>query len=72
MAAATIGAMPLILPRNILGANAPSKKIAVGIIGLGRQTQNINIPGFLSLANCRIVFGISNNSDAMKSMVAPR
>lgn len=55
LAAATIGAMPLILPRNILGADAPSKKITVGIIGLGRQTQNINIPGFLSLANCRVV-----------------
>ena len=55
IATAALGVAPLILPRNILGADAPSKKITVGIIGLGRQTQNINIPGFLHLKNCRVV-----------------
>ncbi len=55
MAAAALGVAPLILPRNLLGADAPSKKISVGIIGAGRQTQNINIPGFLTLNNCRVV-----------------
>lgn len=55
MAAAAFGVAPLILPRNILGADAPSKKNSVGIIGVGRQTQNINIPGFLALDKCRVV-----------------
>ena len=55
MAAAAFGVAPLILPRNLLGADAPSKKISVGIIGAGRQTQTTNIPGFLSLNNCQVV-----------------
>ena len=50
-----LGVAPLILPRNILGADAPSKKVSVGIIGVGRQTQNINLPGFLSRGNCQVV-----------------
>ena len=50
-----LGLAPLVLPRNILGADAPSKKITVGVIGLGRQTQNVNIPGFLNLPDCRVV-----------------
>lgn len=52
---AMAAAAPLILPRNLLGADAPSKKVSVGVIGCGRQTQNVNIPGFLSLDNCRVV-----------------
>jgi len=55
LAATALATAPLILPRNILGAEAPSKKITVGIIGVGRQTQNINIPGFLSRDNCQVV-----------------
>ena len=55
LAAAAVGTAPLILPGNILGAEAPSKKVSVGLIGLGRQTQIVNIPGFLSLDNCQVV-----------------
>lgn len=50
-----LGLAPLILPRNIFGADAPSKKITVGVIGVGRQTANVNIPGFLNLPNCQVV-----------------
>ena len=52
---AAFGAAPLILPRDLLGADAPSKKVTVGVIGTGRQTQHINLPGFLTLDNCRVV-----------------
>jgi len=55
LAAASLGAAPLILTRNVLGADAPSRKISVGVIGVGRQTLNLNIPGFLSLENCQVV-----------------
>lgn len=45
---------PLILPRNVLGADAPSRKISVGLIGTGRQMIHANLPAFLSLENCTV------------------
>ena len=53
-AGAALGA-PLILPRRTWGADAPSKKIAMGFIGCGRQAQGANIPGFLKVAGVQIV-----------------
>ncbi len=41
-------AMPTIIPASVLGASAPSKKIAIGVIGCGRIAQAFNIPGCLS------------------------
>ena len=45
-AAAAI-AMPTIIPASVLGAAAPSKKVAIGVIGCGRIAQAFNIPGCL-------------------------
>jgi len=43
---------PLILPRHILGGDAPSKKIGIGMIGMGRQAYYSNLPAFLNMEDC--------------------
>lgn len=48
-------AAPLILPGRLFGADAPSKKTTVGLIGMGRQMMNVNLPGFLAIDTCRVV-----------------
>ncbi len=55
---AAIGAMivPTIVPSNVFGKSAPSNKINVGMIGVGRQAVHANLKnGFLKLDNCRVV-----------------
>jgi myo-inositol 2-dehydrogenase/D-chiro-inositol 1-dehydrogenase len=55
---AAVGAMivPTIVPSAVFGKSAPSNKINVGMIGVGRQAVNINLKnGFLKLNNCRVV-----------------
>ena len=47
-------AAPLILPRSLFGADAPSNKITVGCIGVGWQGGG-NLSGFLDLDDCRVV-----------------
>ena len=53
-----MAAAPMILPRRLRGADAPSRKIAVGLIGMGRQAMYANLPAFLckhDLAEGRLV-----------------
>jgi hypothetical protein len=38
---------PLLLRQSLLGADAPSKKIVLGMIGMGRQMMALNLPPFL-------------------------
>lgn len=46
--------MPAILPASVLGANAPSKRITLGCIGVGGQgTANLN--SFLNQADAQVV-----------------
>ena len=47
-------AAPLILPRSLFGADAPSKKITVGCIGVGWQGGD-NLRGFLNEGDCQVV-----------------
>ncbi|MEY3898404.1 MAG: hypothetical protein RLZZ214_3926, partial [Verrucomicrobiota bacterium] len=47
-------AAPLILPRSLFGAEAPSNKITVGCIGVGWQGGG-NLSGFLGLDDCQVV-----------------
>lgn len=59
--------MPTIIPASVLGKNAPSNKIAVGLIGTGRQGfgQNLQgadlknigarIPGILEIEDAQVV-----------------
>ena len=45
--AGLIAAGPLIFRRNLFGADAPSKKINIGMIGVGRQAMDSNLLPFL-------------------------
>ena len=53
-AGAAFGA-PLILPGRLFGADAPSRRTTIGLIGMGRQMMNVNLPAFLALDTCRVV-----------------
>ena len=44
ISSAAIG-FPTIIPSRVLGAEAPSKKVQVGIIGCGRIAGGMDIPG---------------------------
>ncbi len=56
-ALATAGAfaIPTVLPSYLLGSTAPSNRINVAVIGIGRQTVSPNIPQFLQSGNAQIV-----------------
>ena len=47
-------AAPLIFPRRLFGADAPSNKITVASIGIGMQGVG-NLDNFLSLDDCQVV-----------------
>ncbi len=42
-----VGAAPFVVPSGVLGGNAPSERIAIGMIGVGRQGRKVNLRGFL-------------------------
>ena len=51
-------AAPVVLPSTVLGkdgAVAPSEKITVGMIGMGRQTCAYNLRRFVNEPDCRVV-----------------
>ncbi len=52
-AAASIAA-PWIVPSTVFGANAPSNRVNLGLIGCGHQSQRI-VPAFLAQNDARIV-----------------
>lgn len=47
-------ALPSIVPASVLGANAPSNRVNLGLIGCGHQSQRI-VPSFLAHDDARIV-----------------
>lgn len=50
---AAVGA-PAIIPSSVLGKNAPSNRITLGIIGCGNQST-VDIPEFLKNDDCQII-----------------
>ena len=42
------GATPVFVPARVLGASAPSKKLALGVIGCGRIAHTYNVPSCLA------------------------
>lgn len=48
-------AIPSIVPASVLGKNAPSNRINIGMIGTGRQAMGVNFRQFSRLANCQVV-----------------
>ena len=53
-AAATVMAMPTFVPSRLLGADAPSEKIHIGMIGVGWMGRE-NLKAFLHSKDCRVV-----------------
>lgn len=49
------GAAFSILPTSLRGATAPSKRVNIGMIGVGRQGYNANMRTFLGMQNVRVV-----------------
>jgi myo-inositol 2-dehydrogenase/D-chiro-inositol 1-dehydrogenase len=47
---------PNVVPASVIGKNAPSNQINIGMVGTGRQAINANLSnGFLKLDNCRVI-----------------
>ncbi len=46
---------PAIVPARVLGRQAPSNRIHLGMIGMGRQAVYANLPPFLQSADVRVV-----------------
>jgi myo-inositol 2-dehydrogenase/D-chiro-inositol 1-dehydrogenase len=69
----TTGAIviPSIIPASVIGPNAPSNRINIGMIGTGRQAINANLNnGFLKLENCRVV--ALNDVDSWRMALAEK
>ncbi len=49
----TTGVAPLVLPSRLFGAEAPSKQITLGFIGLGVHGYGVNLLAFLQEEGCR-------------------
>jgi predicted dehydrogenase len=47
-------AAPMVLPRNLFGANAPSKHLTMGFIGMGKQSRSL-LHGFLDSKTVRVL-----------------
>ena len=52
---AVVSAFPAVVPCTVLGKTAPSNKINVGMIGMGRQAMYANVPPFLQSDDVRVV-----------------
>jgi len=46
---------PTIVPSSVLGKNAPSNKIHVGQIGLGRIAASMDLPGIMKRDVARVI-----------------
>jgi len=53
--ATTALAMPTIVPASVLGKNAPSNQITIGMIATGRQAIKVNLKQFLGLDQVRVI-----------------
>ena len=47
--------IPSIVPSSVFGAHAPSNRINIGLIGMGRQMMRPNLPQFLGLPDAQVV-----------------
>lgn len=49
------GVAPQFVPSRLLGAGAPSKKITLGCIGVGKHGFGVNLQSFLQEDDCRVI-----------------
>jgi len=54
-AAGAAAVMPTILPASIFGADAPSRRVTLGMIGMGRQAYYSNVKTFLEFPDVQVV-----------------
>jgi myo-inositol 2-dehydrogenase/D-chiro-inositol 1-dehydrogenase len=50
-----LGSAPLVVPARVFGANSPSNRVNVGMIGVGRQTVVVNLKQFFAMPEVRVV-----------------
>ncbi len=48
-------AFPSIVPSSVFGKNAPSNRITIGMVGMGRQAMYANTDPFLYSEDCQVV-----------------
>ena len=49
------GVAPHLIPSRLLGADAPSKKVTLGCIGVGKHGLGVNLNSFLQEDDCRVI-----------------
>ncbi len=54
-AVAAVWTAPAIVPSTVLGAGAPSNRIQIGVIGVGRIAREHDLPGVLKQDSARII-----------------
>lgn len=47
--------LPTIVPSSVFGANAPSNRVTIGMIGMGRQAYHPNLTQFLAAPDAQVV-----------------
>jgi myo-inositol 2-dehydrogenase / D-chiro-inositol 1-dehydrogenase len=55
LSAGAVAGVPWILPSRVGGAIAPSERISVAMIGMGRQAMYANLPSFLQSKDTQVV-----------------
>ncbi|MDD2598957.1 MAG: Gfo/Idh/MocA family oxidoreductase [Kiritimatiellae bacterium] len=54
-ASALITAFPTIVPSSVFGQNAPSKRVTIGMIGVGRQGTLVNLKTLVNMDGVQVV-----------------
>jgi predicted dehydrogenase len=55
LACLAAAAAPMVVPSRLFGQDAPSKRIALAMIGTGRQAYHTNLPSLLAMPAVRVV-----------------
>nr|MBC8373285.1 twin-arginine translocation signal domain-containing protein [Planctomycetota bacterium] len=64
-----VAGVPWILPGRASGAIAPSGRITIGMIGMGRQATHANLPPFLQSKDTQVVAVCDVDSWRMKGAI---
>lgn len=77
--AAAAFAAPAVLRTSVFGANAPSNRVTVGMIGVGRQALQVNMKGFLHESDVQVIavcdvdaWRLQNAKDAVEKHYASK
>ncbi|MCL1919548.1 MAG: gfo/Idh/MocA family oxidoreductase, partial [Kiritimatiellaeota bacterium] len=60
MAASAALGFPSVIPARVLGQEAPSKKVQVGVIGCGRIADAMDIPGVWHNKDLAVIVALSD------------